>query len=69
MNLFYALLIFLVILLILFIINQKRNESFDNFTNDKCCDDNQISNCMKYGKTGVCNYFTNDKTCLCQNQY
>jgi hypothetical protein len=29
----------------------------------------QKQNCMKYGKTGVCNYNKNIKSCFCQNAY
>ena len=56
------------------------NESFDNwqkdgrdrFTFDKCCTQEQIAYCEKFGKTGICRY--NAETygpsqCVCENAY
>ena len=72
------LLIFLIILLIFVIIiiiyNFNRTElvkdSFSNlYTNSNCCNQNEIANCETYGKTGVCNYYKNDNSCMCQNSF
>jgi hypothetical protein len=46
----------------------KNIDKYSNrFTNDTCCTEKQKENCMTYGKTGVCNYYKNNKSCLCQN--
>jgi hypothetical protein len=64
------------LIIILLIIKNKTIDNFNNqysnkdiYTNDKCCNEIQKQNCMKYGKTGVCNYKKNNKSCLCQNAY
>lgn len=66
--------IFIIIIFLLMICKHKMIDSFDNlvpdvYTYDTCCTENQIANCEKYGKTGVCNYYKNDKSCLCQNSF
>ena len=68
-----SIIIIQIIIIIYFIIKSyKYNESFDNsksdlFTYDSCCNEIQIANCEKYGKTGVCNYNENNNSCMCQN--
>jgi hypothetical protein len=55
----------------------KRNaivDSFDNlehnlYSYDTCCSQQEIAHCQTYGKTGVCNYYQNNKSCLCQNAF
>jgi uncharacterized membrane protein len=67
--------VFILLISGLFIINlyKYQIDSFDNlesnlYSYDKCCSEEDIVNCMKYGKTGVCNY--NDaKSCICQNAF
>ena len=60
----------IVIIILLYIINSGLIDNFDNkYTNDICCNEYQKENCMKYGKTGVCNYNKNNNSCLCQNAY
>jgi len=71
-NLLYILIMIeLLLILYLMVFNQyKKNESFNNlFTDDICCTQNEMNNCYKYGKTGVCNYYKNNKSCLCQNSF
>jgi hypothetical protein len=65
----------LLFIIVLAIFNNKKNkELFSNnpvdiFTNDKCCNQNNIEECNKYGQSGVCNYQQNNKSCLCQKAY
>jgi uncharacterized protein YxeA len=65
------LLIVIIILIIIILICISRNKNIDNFDNlytyDTCCTETEKQNCMKYGKTGVCNYYKNNNKCLCQN--
>jgi len=54
--------------------NKIQKEFFDNLENnlfsyDTCCSQNEIKNCESYGKTGVCNYRENNKTCMCQDSF
>ena len=68
------LLFIIIILLFLMIYRQNVIDSFDNlvpdlYSNDTCCSEKQIADCEKYGKTGVCNYYKNNKSCLCQNGF
>ena len=73
MYILLSIIIIQIIIIIYFIIKSyKHNESFDNsksdlFTYDSCCNEIQIANCEKYGKTGVCNYNENNNSCMCQN--
>lgn len=72
-TLLFIILILLIIIIIL-IICKKKIESFDNlesnlFTYDTCCTEKQIRDCETYGKTGVCNYNQNDKSCVCQDSF
>ncbi len=74
MNIILAISIFLIVIFIIAIMHRKSKETFgnlnnDKFTDDSCCTDDEKSGCMKYGKTGVCNYFQNDNSCLCQNAF
>ena len=41
----------------------------DMYTINNCCSENQILNCAKYGKNGVCDYNKNNNECLCQSSY
>lgn len=57
-------------------LNKRKSiiDSFDNlqdnlFTYDSCCSQQEIAHCETYGKTGVCNYNNNTKSCLCQNAF
>ena len=65
--------ILFIIVLILTLLYYKRKvvkqENFknDRYTNGKCCTEMEIQKCESYGKTGVCNYNENNKSCLCQN--
>lgn len=66
-------LIFLFILLIIIFTN-RNIDNFENmedniYTYDTCCSPQQKNHCMTYGKTGVCNYYKKDQSCLCQNAY
>ena len=69
------LLLIIIFVLFLYIKNQQSIDSFDNlesnlYTYDTCCSQEQIANCIKYGKTGVCNYNnSNNKICECQNSF
>lgn len=75
MDLYILTIIFLIIVIIVSIIYYNKSiESFDNLTSnlytyDTCCSQNQISNCQKYGKTGVCDYNLDNNSCICQNAY
>lgn len=65
-------LIFIIILICLY--NNKVIDSFDNmednlYTYDTCCTIQENEKCMTYGKTGVCNYYKNNGSCLCQNAF
>jgi septation ring formation regulator EzrA len=69
-----VIIIILIIILFLIYIKNKKIESFDNlesnlYTYDTCCSQDQIKNCESYGKTGVCNYYKNNKSCMCQNSF
>ena len=71
---FIFLIILISIVFLVFICKKAVTDHFDNlenniFTYDSCCSEAQIAHCETYGKTGVCNYFKNNKTCLCQNAY
>lgn len=64
----------LLIIIILIVLNKRNKESFDNlesnlYTYDTCCKEDEIQKCQTYGKTGVCNYNLNDKSCSCQSAY
>ncbi len=69
--------LFVFIVVIIFILIIYKNKVIDNFDNlesnlytyDTCCSASEIANCESYGKTGVCNYFLNNKSCLCQNAF
>jgi len=72
----YVILILIAIILILIyaIYRKKTIDSFDNlesnlFTYDTCCSQDEIKKCESYGKTGVCNYFQKNKSCLCQSGF
>ena len=68
----FLIILTLLIIIIIFILNKNRLnvDSFSNkFSKDKCCNENEIAQCGTYGKTGVCNYYTNDKSCMCQNSF
>lgn len=73
LNMSIILPLFVFIIVIIFIlITYNRIESFQTsknniYTYDSCCNENDIANCEKYGKTGVCNYVLNDNSCMCQN--
>ena len=68
-NIIYILLfILLVLFIIYFFMIHRRREKFENlFTNGSCCSEDQIRECNTFGKSGVCNYFKNNNSCLCQN--
>ena len=60
--------------LIFFYKRKAQVDSFDNLENnlysyDTCCSQQEIAKCQSYGKTGVCNYYQNNKSCLCQNAF
>ena len=60
--------------LIFFYKRKAQIDSFDNlqdnlFTYDSCCTQEEIAHCQTYGKTGVCNYSSNNKSCVCQNAF
>lgn len=65
----------LIITVLIFFYKRKAQvDSFDNLENnlysyDTCCSQQEIAHCQTYGKTGVCNYSTNDKSCVCQNAF
>ena len=67
--------IIIIFILTFFIIyNNNQIDYFNNleenlYSYDTCCSDKQKMNCMKYGKTGVCNYNKKDESCFCQNAY
>lgn len=69
-----VIIVLLFILFLMFIYNNKILDKFDNmedniYTFDSCCLEKEKENCMKYGKTGVCNYMKNNGSCFCQNSY
>lgn len=72
-NIIKLLMIGIFIIFIAFLLYYYRkgvkHEGFltDKYTNGKCCTEDEIQKCESYGKTGVCNYNRNDKSCLCQN--
>jgi len=60
--------------LVFFYKRKAQVDSFDNLENnlysyDTCCTQEDIAKCQTYGKTGVCNYYQNNKSCLCQNAF
>lgn len=64
----------LIIVGLVFFYKRKPIDSFDNlennlYTYDSCCTQEDIAHCQTYGKTGVCNYNKNNKSCLCQNAF
>jgi Na+/melibiose symporter-like transporter len=62
------LLFFIIFIVIYYYIYLQKNEKFNNkFTNDKCCNEDEIKKCEKYGKIAICNYNENNNTCICQN--
>jgi len=67
--------IIIIAIIIYYILSYKKTiDSFDNlesnlYTYDTCCSEAQIAKCETYGKTGVCNYNKDDKSCLCQNSF
>ena len=73
----FTLIFFIILILIIFLIFVCRKVIIDNFDNlenniftyDTCCTEKEIAHCETYGKTGVCNYLKNNKSCLCQNAY
>ena len=66
-------LLFLIIIIIIGVLFFYKNKSIDSFSNlyttDNCCTEQNIATCEKYGKTGVCNYFENNKECMCQDSF
>jgi hypothetical protein len=74
MNILLISIILIFIIILICMSNNKIIDSFDNmednlYTFDTCCTEQQNEKCMTYGKTGVCNYFKNDSSCLCQNAF
>jgi hypothetical protein len=67
--------IIIILIIIYFAFFYKKTiDSFDNlesnpFTYDTCCTQSEIAKCETYGKTGVCDYNKNDKSCMCQNSF
>jgi hypothetical protein len=69
--------IFCVIVILVMSLLNKWYKTIDTFTNinpnnnlytdDVCCTEKEKLNCMKYGKTGICNYNKNNGSCFCQN--
>jgi hypothetical protein len=60
--------------LVFFYKRKSTIDSFDNlennlYTYDTYCTQEDIAKCQTYGKTGVCNYYQNNKSCLCQNAF
>ena len=39
------------------------------YTDSSCCSQKQIAKCETYGRTGVCDYDKNDKSCMCQDGF
>jgi uncharacterized protein YxeA len=72
--LYLSLLIIILIIISLIVYKKQIIDSFDNlesnlYTYDSCCTQDNIANCEKYGKTGVCNYYKDNKSCMCQNSF
>lgn len=47
-------------------------DNFDNtdvFTKQSCCNEKQIKFCEKWGKTGVCNFQSSNKSCMCLDAF
>jgi 5-bromo-4-chloroindolyl phosphate hydrolysis protein len=47
-------------------------DNFDNtdlYTKQSCCNEKQIKFCEKWGKTGVCNFQSSDKSCMCLDAF
>jgi len=64
----------IIVGLIFFSKRKVQVDSFDNLTNnlysyDSYCSQEKIAQCQSYGKTGVCNYYQNNKSCVCQNAF
>ena len=65
----------LIIVGLIFFYKRKATiDSFDNlehnlYSYDSCCTQEDIAKCQTYGKTCVCNYYQNNKSCLCQNAF
>lgn len=73
-NIILFLILLSLIIIFLIIIRKQTIDKFDNlesnlYTYDTCCTEKEKENCMTYGKTGVCNYYKNDRSCLCQNSF
>jgi uncharacterized protein YxeA len=73
-NKLLIIILILVIIILIMIYYKKIIDKFDNleenlYTYDKCCTEKDNLNCMKYGKTGVCNYNKKGYQCLCQNSF
>jgi hypothetical protein len=71
---YFYLITILIISILIIIYNNNIIDSFDNlvpdlYTYDTCCNEKQIKNCESYGKTGVCNIFKNNKSCMCLNSF
>ena len=70
MILFIIIILIILAIIVAIIKNNRITDRFSNkYTNDSCCTEIEKENCMKYGKTGICNYNKNDKSCFCQNAY
>lgn len=71
------LLIIFLIYLFFIIVNMllKNNTIIDNFDNtdmytkQSCCNEQQIKFCEKWGKTGICNFQSSDKSCMCLDAF
>ncbi len=73
-NLIIVFILGLIIVGLVFFYKRKHIDSFDNlennlYTYDSCCNQEDIAHCQTYGKTGVCDYNKNNKSCLCQNAF
>ena len=66
-----AIFVFIIVIIFILIVYKKEViDKFDNlenniFTYDTCCKENQIADCEKYGRTGMC---YNNK-CVCLDAY
>ena len=74
MNILFVLIFIIFIIILICMLKKNIIDSFDNmehnlYTYDTCCDETQKEKCMTYGKSGVCNYYKNNNSCLCQNAY
>jgi len=73
----HSVLIILFITLFFIIVNMLLKHSliidnFDNtdlYTKQSCCNEQQIKFCEKWGKTGVCNFQSSDKSCMCLDAF